>query len=362
MPITIDSYPHIAEAIINSADASTTLSLRFVSRWFKTLVDKRLYRHLSHAFGTERTSTVSHNLRVIPWTNTSAINCLRVLELQEKDKNDLEPWMTGQRSRMLTDAFRSEPYPLELPKAPNLKYVVVEGTESSTSCGAFLRGNEVSTVVVSLRERDFWVNPTWGRKSAMYHTNIIPKRLWFVTSLGPHAGEYYISYYEETPGHMVYILFPPKGRRTEGGTNGENECDSTDANQKQMAGPLKEEYREEDKESFYSIMLLETQELAFKLCCPDECSDKGRPSRLGDKAFDDEVVPPFSTIVGLETWDVLYPRAKSWQQRFLEDFKSGKLPDHVDVEINQPRFVTLAEWREEITPEEWDIVSGLELD
>lgn len=241
------------------------------------------------------------------------------------------------------------------PKAPHLTYVVIQEGRHASVHQHVLRDNRVPTVIIPMRASWFvFLDEGPRSRTAGYHNSIPADRVLFVSSAipGPHMGDIGISFHQ-MPRHLVFVILPPRQRAS--GVSGRDGGINTNAGQERENTEWPEqEYREEDKDLLFDSM--------------------------GQQIFDHatnlaqwiEDVPAFPTIVGIEAWDLYYPLpdSETWQQRFEASFdylvdlslsgQSGKLPD--EPHINRPRFVTLEEWREEITPDEWEIVSGLDLD
>lgn len=338
MPLTIESYPHIAEAIIASAPPSALRSLRATCTWFKTLVDPVLYRHLSHEIATDATTTVPLNLPVDIFTNKTAISSLRVLDLhlgEYKDPNQIEIDIDDWGSDL--DSEEEEEWKDDtarvFPRAAHLMYAILYGTHTSVFRHV-LQNRHVPTVICPIRGRDF-VTDFLEVDKATVGAYVPTNRVWIVARQGPRAGVLKMQLFKEKPLAVTVVLLPPPDEP-----------------------PVTGEGEEGNTLYFYDSLVEtaafeSTDTSSFEIQTPD-----GEP-------YPD--TPATFAIVGIEAWDAAFPLPQgSWEAKFRRDFETNAAQryDQDDAENHLKRlsFMTLQEWKDSVTEEEWEIVSGIDLE
>lgn len=372
MPLTIAAYPHLAEAVIASADPTTLLSLRRVSTWFKSLADARLYRHLAHDIATDSTRTIPLCLRVDLFANAAAVSALRMLDLElgeYRDPNsveiDLDDWGadsegsggsegSGAASEGASEASAEwkDDTAAVLPRAANLHYAVLHGSHTSVFRHV-LQNRHVPTVICPVRRSDF-VRDWLGEPKASVGAYLPTNRVWIVADQGPAAGVLRLQLFREKPLHVAVVLLPPgreagsaPGAAGAGGAGGADE-DAGDGEH--------EEQPPEGQLWFYDSLVhaVAAETATAALETPD-----GAP--LPD-------VPATFVVAGLEAWNQAcpLPGGRTWEDRFRADFEihAAQRYDPADAENHLKRLsiTTLDEWRRGITDEEWDIVADVSLE
>lgn len=341
MPLTIESYPHIAEAIIASAPPAALRSLRATCSWFKTLVDPLLYRHLSHEIATDSTRTIPLHLPVDLWTNTAAVSSLRILDLhlgEYKDPNtieiDIDDWgsdLDSEEEEWKDDTARV------LPRAANLMYAVLYGTHTSVFRHV-LQNRHVPTIICPVRGRDF-VTDFLEVDKATVGAYVPTNRVWVVARQGPRAGVLKMQLFKEKPLAVTVVLLPPSSD-SQSPVSGDGEAEHGDS-------------------LYFYDSLVETA--AFE---STDTSSFGIQTPDGEPYPD---TPATFAIVGIEAWNAAFPLPEgSWETKFRRDFETNAVQryDQDDAENHLKRlsFMTLQEWKGSVTEEEREIVSGIDLD
>lgn len=421
MPLTIESYPHIAESIVSFCDDRTLLSVRRVSSWFKSLSDPILYRRISYAIGYDVTCTFS-GLPLNLCSNPSAMDNVEVLDIHPgpfSTYDRLVVWKDTQGEDLFWDP--DEDFVAILIRAPKLRYAVLYHGSNRNIFRHFLQYVRVPALITPIRKLDF-VDSPWRPYSYcdLGHWVLAERKcLVFDASLGPHEGWFWMPPRRAYP-RMVFLFLPPQRGRTAIDTNESATGGKVDTDQEGEAARLEDERgrRPEEEEDLERRGEEGSQDDSEPSSEPSESSSEVHPEHdtfggydgpypelgfqedaknegvlyrsLAQKIFeytddwnlegvilfDGSLVPgresPLSTtIAGLEAWDVLHPRQDShtWQHRFQADFDrwvlkrvKGKEPAEREAHFNRLRFVTFEEWREMVTPEEFEIVTSLDMD
>lgn len=325
------NYPHIAEAIVDALEPEVLPRIREVSHWFRSLAEARLYAHLRHDIGSDKTTTtiLPNPLVVDLWTRTpEQLQLVRALDVhlgEYNDPNEIEiDWNDFDEGISEVGGEWQEDSARVLPRLPRLEDVVLYG-DHNTVFRHVLQNRHVPTVIAPLRQRSFPSEDLFANRAVTVGAYLPTNRLIVPHALPPNDGAVKLQLFKEKPVDVVIVFLTREGHP-------------------------------DTYELFYENLLRDVVLEASDLI--------GSHTMTEGETYPD--VPAIFTFVGLETWDKLFPRERTWKEILIKDFRDVARifarPRDMDEQMKRLRVMTLEEWRrDEITEAEWDMIKDLDL-
>lgn len=340
--LTIENFPHMAEAIVEAASVEALLALHDVSRWLRELVDVRLLAHLPHDLGSDTTTTTlfpshGHPMRVDLWSATPKQRLLvHTLDVHYGAYADPNPLPEGEFADPEPGQRRKSDTARILPKLARLNLIVLHGP-LHTVFARVLRQQDAKTVIHPvLRKALKPVESVWYELRADIGAYFPADRL--IVPLAACPWDFYaqIRPFKVRPMRIDVVLLPLR------------------------TPPEPLDYNSTDCATFVSL-----------------CSGAEYATNVTkyESVFGQRSAPPRHwhpaelTFVGFEYWNVIARRRdkEKWQKKLSRRIRriaefDGATENEVQGLLERIKFKTLEDWkREDVTEAEWDLISALDL-
>lgn len=347
--LTIENFPHIAEAVVEAASVEALLVLRGVSCWLRELADVRLFAHLSHDLGSETTTMTlmpSQGLpmRVNLWSMPpEQRHLVRILEVHYggyDDPNKLHQHEPGSVPVFDRNYKWKPDTAWVLPPLQGLDILVMHGRRHLVF-QLVLKEQNVRTIIHPLYSSDIRKDmPMPGTEELAppqaFMGGDLPADRWIIPlTLSPWDCQLAIDVLYSKPMRIDIVLLPS--------------CTLS------------------DPALAHEEVWLTYISLAESACIHTTDAHETVVEETGI------ILPPSPpavfTFVGFESWNKTAPlqNGLKWEvsmYRYIsrlvrEDARSW---DEAERQLQRVKFRTLVDWkREDVTEAEWDLISALDL-